>query len=246
MSKRLFAALRATGATFAWLLVLLLGTLFLGAGVHGWRQASVEFRPQMAVVIDARISARRGDATTSSRNSWTVSAGLQYRYGVAGTSYQGLGTIDVGRASSPSEAEALAALAREQYAEGRLIQIYVDELSPARSVLAQPSALTSIPVGALGLLFLAYGLGVAVLTLRRQWGRWRGQAELAPYSERATDRWLNRLAIVFLLVVGASVVIWMGQSRPTELLILSVPWVGVLAWWLRSRRKGQADTSPRP
>lgn len=231
--------LRTTGKLMAWLLVMLMGGLFLGAGVHGFLKASGEYEPTNASVLLQRVSVQRGDPTTSSRNSWTVSVGLHYRYRIDGQDYQGMGNLEFGRAGSPSRAEALADAARRRYVRGASIEVYVDRQAANRSTLEPPSVLKSVPVAAFGLLFVVFGLASAWLAMAGWWRRRRGGQAEALHAEQRSDRWLNGLAIAFLVVIVAATLLWLGLNRPRELLVLLGPLVLLPLVWAGIRGRGK-------
>lgn len=237
--------LRSTGKMLAWLLVMLMGGLFLGAGVHGFLKAGGEYEPIPASVLLQRVSVQRGDPTTSSRNSWTVSVGLHYRYRVDGQDHQGLGTLEFGRAGSPSEAEALAEAARQRYQRGASIEVYVDRQAANRSTLEPPSVLKSIPVAAFGLLFVVFGLATASLAIADWWQRRRGGQTQALQADQRSDRWLNGLAIAFLVVIVAATLLWLGLNRPRELLVLLGPLVLLPVAWLGMRGRHGIERTER-
>ncbi|MEM9300543.1 MAG: hypothetical protein AAGE01_00445 [Pseudomonadota bacterium] len=90
------------------LFMLAFGALFFGAGLYGFDRASTGYEPVEATVLETRPAVNRGSAVTSSRNSYSVTAAILYRYEVDGRGHRGRDVLDFGRVDSPGKAERLA------------------------------------------------------------------------------------------------------------------------------------------
>jgi hypothetical protein len=237
MRTLLGVLLRFLGRLVATLLLLTMGALFLAAGVRDLRFPSAHFEPVEATVLSSRPATNRGAPDTSSRNSWSVTVPLLYRYEVDGDTYQSSGILDLGRVSSLSAAEQRAAAAAVRYAPGARVEAFVDPDDPARSVLERRGAVWAIPVLAFGAVFLLTALGYAVMGIQDGWRRRRGAGTDPAAAERAIDRWLNRAAIVLLVVLALSAIAIGIEREPlTWTVLLGIMAVVAVKVWLDRRR----------
>ena len=220
---RLGVLLRFLGGLIAFVFMLIFGALFLAAGVYTLGATSSHFEPLEATVLSARPVI--GAVGTSGRNSWSVSVSLTYRYEIDGSSYPGQGTLDLGRAGSPGEAEQRAAAATARYAPGARFDAFVDPDDPARSVPERRGAAWAVPALAFGATILVIAMGIAVGSLRDWWRRRRGVAIDSVAAERAFERWLAGIATVLLVVFFLAAVAIGFEREPVAWAVL----LGILA-----------------
>lgn len=210
--RRSVLLLKFLGSLIALVLVLILGTLFLAAGVYGLRNTSIHFEPLEATVLRTRPRVARSAIDTGSRDSWSVSVSLSYRYSIDGDSFPGQGTLVLGRASSPGEAERRVVAAGARFVPGRSVEVFVDPDNPARSVLRRRGVPWAMPALALGAAIFMILLGIAVMNLWA-WLRRRTGAKIDnAVMDRRFQRWLTGVATV-LLVTLLLAAVGMGLKR---------------------------------
>jgi len=233
--------LRFLGGLMAFLFMLLFGALFLAAGVYTLAATSSHFEPLQATVLSARPVI--GAVKTGGRNRWSVSVSLSYRYEIDGSSYPGQGTLDLGRAGSPGEAERRVAAAIARHAPGARFEVFVDPDDPARSVPERRGAVWAVPALGFGVTVLVVAMGSAVGGLRDWWRRRRG-VEIDPVAaERASGRWRAGIASVLLVVLLLAAVAIGFQREPlTWAVLLGVLAIVVVMVLLDRRRRGRGPS----
>lgn len=227
--------LKVLGGLAILMIAAALGGLFLAAGIYGLNASSTDFVAHDATVRSARASVTRGAVNTSSRNSWSVTISLGYTYQVGNTTHPGQGVMDLGRVSSPGEAEQRAAMAKARYTPGAPVTVFVDPDAPARSVLERQGKVWAIPSLAIGAAFLLTLTGIVIGSLRSWWRQRTGLASESATQPHQNDRFLTLIAIALLLTLGSSAAIIGMKRDPMFWVVLPGILIVVITAVLRSR-----------
>lgn len=167
--------LRLLGKLLAAVFMLMLGTLFIAAGVYGLHNTSTHFEPIEATILSAEPRVTRGSINnTNSRR--TVIVSLSYAYTINGARFLGQGNLGVAQANSSREAEQQLAAARAHFMPGGSVAAFVDPDDSTRSVLKRRGVIWAIPALVFGVIVLMTLSGVMVMSGWEWWLRRSGRA----------------------------------------------------------------------